>query len=164
MKIIFIKERSMNGKNNPEWHRNFRQRGMRITEPRKAILEVLNNTTEHLSAEEIYMSVHRTYPNVGLTTVYRNLELLEEMGIIAKFHFGDGRSRYELIHSPQKPGHHHHLICTGCKQIIDYDDFVEEEIELLTKVEQALSAAHNFQITGHTIQFYGICHACRGNL
>ena len=153
----------MNGDNNPDWRQSFRQRGLRITEPRKAILDVLSNTADHLSAEEIFGKVHQIYPNIGLTTVYRNLDLLEEMGIIAKFHFGDGRSRYELVQSPQKPGHHHHLVCTGCKQIIDYDDFVDEEVELLKKVEQVLSNTHNFQITGHIIQFYGVCNSCRKN-
>ena len=153
----------MSDNNNPDWHHSFRQRGLRITEPRKAIVEVLISTADHLSAEEIYNSVHQIYPNTGLTTVYRNLDLLEEMGIIAKFHFGDGRSRCELIQSPQKPGHHHHLVCTGCKQIIDYDDFVDEEVVLLKKVEQVLSSTHNFQITGHIIQFYGVCNSCRKN-
>ena len=109
----------MNGDNNPDWRQSFRQRGLRITEPRKAILDVLSNTADHLSAEEIFGKVHQIYPNTGLTTVYRNLDLLEEMGIIAKFHFGDGRSRYELVQSPQKPGHHHHLVCTECKRVIN---------------------------------------------
>ncbi len=144
-----------------EWHGRFRQRGLRFTEPRKMILDVLSGTNEHLSAEDIYMRVHKVYPNVGLTTVYRTLELLEQMAIISRFQFGDGRSRYELIQNSQKPGHHHHLVCTNCKRIIDYDDFVHEEIELLKKVEQTLSEKHDFQINGHVIQFYGTCGNCR---
>ncbi|GAB4366464.1 MAG: transcriptional repressor [Calditrichia bacterium] len=142
------------------WHGRFRQRGLRFTEPRRMILDVLSDTHEHLSAEEIYMRVHQIYPNVGLTTVYRNLDLLERMGVVAKFQFGDGRSRYELVKNPQKPGHHHHLVCIQCKKIIDYDDFVNEEIELLEKVEQALSQKHGFQIYGHVVQFYGVCGNC----
>lgn len=151
----------MNRNDIPKWMERFRQRGLRFTQPRKIILDVLDGTTDHLSAEDIFMKVHPTYPNIGLTTVYRNLEVLEEMGIIGKFHFGDGRHRYELVQSPKKPGHHHHLICTGCKQIIDYDDFVDKEVEFLEKVELALSLRHDFQITGHMIQFYGICRTCR---
>lgn len=137
-----------------------RQKGLRLTEPRKLILDVLNDAKDHLSAEELYMQVHKIYPNVGLTTVYRTLDLLERMGIIAKFQFGDGRNRYELIQSPQKPGHHHHLVCINCKRIIDYDDFVDEEIELLRKVEQTLTEKHGFQINSHVIQFYGRCKNC----
>jgi Fur family ferric uptake transcriptional regulator len=147
-----------------EWRGRFRQRGLRFTEPRKMILDVLSNTEQHLSAEDIFMKVHKIYPNVGLTTVYRTLELLEQMAIISKFQFGDGRSRYELIQNPQKPGHHHHLVCTHCKQIIDYDDFVDEEIELIGKVEAALSNRHDFEINSHVIQFYGICGNCRNRI
>lgn len=149
--------------NEHNWHRRFRNRGLRFTEPRRMILDVLGGTKEHLSAEDIYVRVHREYPNVGLTTVYRNLDLLERMGIIAKFQFGDGRSRFELVRSAQKPGHHHHLVCANCKKIIDYDDFVEEEIELLNKVENVLSNRHGFRITGHVIQFYGLCKSCQTN-
>jgi Fur family ferric uptake transcriptional regulator len=124
-------------------------------------MEVLAGTKEHVSAEEVYMQVHKAYPNVGLTTVYRTLDLLEGMGVVSKLYFGDGRSRYELIESPKKPGHHHHLVCTICKRVIDYDDFVNEELELLKKVEKELTKKHGFHIMGHAIQFYGKCSRCK---
>jgi len=144
-----------------ELHSSFRKQQLRITEPRRIIMEVLADTKEHISAEEVYMQVHKEYPNVGLTTVYRTLDLLEEMGVVVKLHFGDGRSRYELIESLTKPGHHHHLVCTNCKRVVDYDDFVDEEVELLKKVERELSKRHGFQIMGHVIQFFGKCSHCR---
>lgn len=140
---------------------SFRKKRLRITEPRRIIIDILAGTKEHVSAEEVYMQVHRVYPNVGLTTVYRTLDLLEGMGVVAKLHFGDGRSRYELIESLTKRGHHHHLVCTKCKRVIDYDDFVAEELELLKKVERELSKKHGFQIMGHVIQFYGKCPRCK---
>jgi Fur family ferric uptake transcriptional regulator len=143
-------------------HSRLRKKHFRVTEPRKIILDALANTKEHLSAEELYFKVHRMYPSVGLTTVYRTLELLEGMGIVTKFHFGDRRSRYELIESPTKPDHHHHLVCTDCNRVIDYDDFVDEELELLRKVERELSRKHRFRITGHSIQFIGKCSRCKG--
>jgi len=132
-----------------------------MTEPRRIIMDVLAGTKEHVSAEEVYMQVHKAYPNVGLTTVYRTLDLLEGMGVVAKLHFGDGRSRYELIESVTGLGHHHHLVCTTCKRVIDYDDFVDEELELLKKVERELSKKHRLQIVGHAIQFYGRCSRCK---
>jgi len=144
-----------------ELHTSFRKKRLRMTEPRRIIMDVLASTKEHVSAEEIYMQVYKAYPNVGLTTVYRNLDLLERMGVVAKLHFGDGRSRYELIESLTKPGHHHHLVCTTCRRVIDYDDFVDEELELLKKVERELSKKHGFQIMGHVIQFYGKCSRCK---
>ena len=129
------------------WHRGFHGRGHRLTMPRKAILEVLGNSDDHLSAEDIYMTVHEKYPAIGLTTVYRTLDLLVQMGIVFKFDFGDGRARYELTEPFSEKNHHHHLICTRCSRIIDYTDFVDDELELLDKTEKALAEKHNFQVT-----------------
>lgn len=143
------------------WHGKFRKQGLRFTGPRRAILNVLNHTTDHLSAEEIYLAVHREYPAIGLTTVYRTLELLVEMGLVYKLQFGDGRARFELVHSPQKPGHHHHLICLHCKRIIDYNDFISEELQLLEKVEKSLAEKYHFKILNHRMEFYGICEDCQ---
>jgi Fur family ferric uptake transcriptional regulator len=157
---IFNKATMSNAKT-LELHASLRKKRLRITEPRRIIINVLAGTKEHVSAEEVYMEVHKAHPNVGLTTVYRTLDLLEGMGVVTKLHFGDGRSRYELIESLTKLGHHHHLVCTICKRVIDYDDFVDEELELLKKVERELSKKHGFQITGHVIQFYGKCSRCK---
>jgi Fur family ferric uptake transcriptional regulator len=144
------------------YHGMFAGTGYRMTVPRQAVLEVLSDTQEHLSAEEVYLQVHQKYPNVGLTTVYRTLELLEHMGMVQKFDFGDNRARFELCEGPGKPRHHHHLICTNCGRIIDYTDFINDEIELLKKTESGLSKKYNFSIQNHIINFYGLCERCRG--
>jgi Fur family ferric uptake transcriptional regulator len=143
------------------WGNRFRGCGYRITVARQAILEVLSRTSKHLSAEDIYFAVHKDYPNIGLTTVYRTLELLVQLGLIFKFDFGDGRARYELTEGPEKKQHHHHLICTKCRRIIDYTDFIDDEIELLKRTEKGLSRKYNFEIKEHLIQFYGLCDRCR---
>ena len=143
------------------WHGRFRGCGYRITVPRQAILEVLSNTSEHLSAEEIYLTVHKGYPNIGLTTIYRTLELLVHMGLVFKFDFGDRRARYELSEGPKGTRHHHHLVCTNCGRVIDYTDFIDQEIELLNRTEKALSKKFNFDIKNHLIQFYGLCEECK---
>jgi len=132
-----------------------------MTVPRQAILDVLSRTSKHLSAENVYIAVHKIYPNVGLTTVYRTLELLVRMGLVFKFDFGDGRARYELSEGPKGAGHHHHLVCTNCGRVIDYTDFIDEEVELLNRTEKGLSKKYNFDITNHLIQFYGLCEGCR---
>jgi len=129
--------------------------------PRQVILEVLSNTEEHLSAEEIYLLIHKVYPNIGLTTVYRTLDLLVDMGLVFKFDFGDKRARYELSQGPASKKHHHHLICTKCGRIIDYTDFIDEERELLQRTEAGLSEKYNFKVTSHLIQFYGLCDECQ---
>ncbi len=143
------------------WHGHLRGCGYRITIARQAILDTLSKTEKHLSAEDIFFAVHKDYPNIGLTTVYRTLELLVQMGLLCKYDFGDGRARYELAEGPKGKLHHHHLVCTECGRVIDYTDFIDEELELLRKTEKGLSEKHNFEIKGHLIQFYGICDLCR---
>jgi Fur family ferric uptake transcriptional regulator len=143
------------------WRERLQNHGYRLTIPREAIIEVLRTTKDHLSAEDIYMAIHKKYPAVGLTTIYRTLELLAQMKMIVKFDFGDGRSRYELSEEYGTKTHHHHLICTQCTKIIDYTDFVDEELEFIEKTEKALSEKYKFQISGHTISFIGICDKCK---
>ena len=145
------------------WHGKFKGCGYRVTVAREAILGLLENTKDHLSAEDIYMKIHQEYPNVGLTTVYRTLDVLSELGIVCKFDFGDGRSRYELAEGPKGPGHHHHLVCTNCNKVVNYTDFINEEVELLRATETGLGKKYGFKITGHIIQFYGLCGKCGNN-
>ena len=144
----------------PGWGGKFRGCGYRMTVPRQAIMDVLSGTDKHLSAEDIYMKVHKMSPEVGLTTVYRTLDLLTQMGLVVKFDFGDGRARYELTAGP-KSEHHHHLICASCKRIIEYTDFIDEEMEFLERAEKGLSKKYNFDIKNHIIQFYGLCNKCK---
>lgn len=142
------------------WQGEFRGGGYRITIPRQVILQVLDEAKKHLSAEDIFIKVHQIYPAIGLTTVYRTLELLVRMGLVHKFDFGDGRARYELCGGNNEMTHHHHLICTNCGRVVDYDDFVDEELELIKKTEKELAKKYGFAIKNHTIQFYGLCKRC----
>ena len=135
--------------------------GYRMTVGREAILDILSKADDHLSAEEIYMRVYRTCPAIGLASVYRTLYMLVQLGLVYKFDFGDGRARYELADEIKGKGHHHHLVCTKCGKVIDYTDFVDEELALLKKTEEALSQKYNFKIKGHLIQYYGLCPNCR---
>ena len=146
----------------PWWQERFTQNCVRITAAREVVSNVLHETAEHLSATEIYMKAHAISPEIGLTTIYRTLELLEQMRIVQKFDFGDGQARYELLNNPGGKGHHHHLICVKCKKIIDYKDFINEEINCLGKTQEFLSEKYNFQINDHIVSFYGLCEECRG--
>ncbi len=135
--------------------------GSRMTIPRKVILDVLKNTAKHLSAEEVFLKVHKICPTIGLTTIYRNLEILVRGGVLSKFDFGDGRSRYEFSHGTDKAGHHHHLVCKGCGRVINYSDFMTEEVAFLRKTEKDFAKKYKFKITDHLIRFYGLCEKCR---
>ena len=146
----------------PPWmHDKLRERGCRHTRPREFILNVLSETKEHLSAEDVYLKVHKVYSNIGLTTVYRTLELLVNMGVLVKIDFGDGRARYEMADGYSKKEHHHHLTCINCKTTFDYSDFMEHEKEFLENIEHELSKKFDFEITGHHIEFQGRCKKCR---
>ncbi len=144
------------------WHGKVKDCGYRITAGREAIIEALSATHDHLSAEDVYARIHDKYPNVGLTTIYRTLDMLVNLGLVFKFDFGDGKARYELTEGPKGAHHHHHLVCTGCKRVIDYTDFIDDELELLHRTEKGLSQKYNFRINNHLIQFYGLCQGCAG--
>jgi Fur family ferric uptake transcriptional regulator len=143
-----------------KWQHRLQGHGSRWTVPRRAVLDLLSHTSKHMSAKEVYNSLQKVYPGIGLTTVYRTLDLLVRMGLLHKFSFGTGESRYEFK-SDTDDSHHHHLICTCCGKILDYTDFVDEELELVKKTERALASKHNFSITGHNIEFYGLCARCK---
>ena len=153
--------RGRHGERSQWWHGRCIGHWQRLTLPREAILDVLSKTKGHLSADDIYTEVSKVYPMIGLTTVYRTLESLVDMGVVNKFDFGDDRSRYELAIGPQGIRHHHHLVCTQCGKIIDYTEFIDDEVELLTRTEKGLSQKYNFIITNHTIQFFGLCQECQ---
>ncbi len=143
-----------------KWRHRFQGQVSRWTMPREVILNLLSRTSKHLSAKEIYATLHRMYPGIGLTTVYRTLDLLYRMGLIHKMDIGDGQSRYEFC-SGETKRHHHHLICIKCGKIIDYNDFIDEELELVKKIEKNMAQKYNFLVQDHNIEFYGLCEKCR---
>lgn len=135
--------------------------GERMTKPREAILKVFEKSSGVLSADDIYQSVHKTHPGIGLTTVYRNVELLVDQGVLSKFEFGHGKAKYELSESFSPLGHHHHLVCTRCTKVVNYNDFLDAELKYLKTAEEGLAKRFNFKITNHIIQFQGLCGTCR---
>ena len=143
------------------WGQKLKDCGFRLTVARQAIIDVLENTESHLSAEDIYMAVYHDNPGIGLTTVYRTLDLLEQNGIVSKFDFGHGRARYELSEQYGKKEHHHHLICKKCGRITDYADFQENELQYIRMAERGLEEKYSYRIDGHNIQFYGECPDCK---
>lgn len=128
--------------------------GLKLTPQRRATLEVLyNKKGQHLTTEEIYDLVKVDCPEIGLATVYRTLQLLEEMGLISKLDLDDGCSRYEYnVHEDDHQ--HHHLICQSCGKVI------EVEIDLLDQLEEEIERVYHFAIKDHKVKFFGICAEC----
>ncbi|MCD6413533.1 MAG: transcriptional repressor [Elusimicrobia bacterium] len=139
------------------WGRMFRGWGRRMTVPRREILEVLTSGAKHFSAEEIYLEVRRKYPGIGLTTVYRTLEILVQAGVVSKFNFGDGRARYEFADTDKK--NHCHVICSNCGRIIDCEN-LSGEVDF-EGVIRKLSKKLGFKINGYHLRFYGLCEECK---
>jgi len=141
------------------WRHRFKGDVFRWTLTRKAILDLLSSTLKHMSAQEIYNTLLKSYPGIGLSTIYRNLDLLSRMGLVNRLNIGEGKSRYEYRSSEEKA--HHHLICTNCGKIIDYSDFLDEELDLIGKIEKNLARKYNFIVKDHNIDFCGLCKDCR---
>ncbi len=132
-----------------------KEKGFKLTSQRRATLEViLSNQGKHMSTEEIYLEVRKTNPDIGLATVYRTMLLLEELGILLKHNFEDGRNRYELSH-PEQDHDHHHLICQKCGEVSEVED------DLLESLEEVIAKNHGFKVINHKVKFYGHCSKCQ---
>lgn len=114
---------------------------------------IIENEGKHLSAEEIYDLVKEKCPEIGLATVYRTMQMFDEVGLVYKHNFDDGRSRYELNHNEDHQ--HHHLVCINCNRVIE----VEED--LLEQLENEVEKKYNFSITNHNVKFFGYCENCK---
>ena len=126
------------------------QKGLRMTPQRLMIVAVVENSTNHISVEEIYAQVTEKYPNVNISTVYRTLDTLEELKLVTKTDLGDGRVRYH----PADKGHHHHLVCRECGAIIDLDE------KALTGLQETLLRDYNFIADLRHLGISGICIKC----
>jgi Fur family ferric uptake transcriptional regulator len=135
-----------------------RAREFKFTTRRELILKVLlENNDKHLSAEELFNLVKQKAPDMGLATVYRALELFQELDIINAIDFGDGRKRYEFGVEVGKNHHHYHLICTKCGCITEVDDDLTEDLK------SRVGKKYKFIITDHQLKIFGICNKCRTN-
>ncbi len=134
-----------------------RNHSYKLTPQRQTILRTfLKNVDRHLSAEELYLLVKNQYPDIGLATVYRTLDLLAELGILQKNDFGDGRSRYEFNREDEH--HHHHMICLRCGNVLEFDD------DLLESLEAIITKKTHFTVMDHDLKFYGHCQTCMDTL
>jgi len=135
-----------------ELKRIVKQKGLKYTEQREIVLNVLISATDHLSAEDVYNGIKKMYPesNIGIATVYRALSFLEEVNLITSIAFGAEGKKYES----NAKAHHDHLICTSCGKIIE---FLDTEIE---KRQDKIAKKNNFKILSHSMQLYGTCKEC----
>ncbi|MBI2868328.1 MAG: transcriptional repressor [Chloroflexi bacterium] len=131
--------------------RILRSRGYRLTAPRRIILNAITSSREHLSPAEIYDRVRKEDPSIGLVTVYRTLEMLVSLGLVCEVHAGGSRRSYLV--SPS--AHHHHIICSECGGVIDFEGCD------LTRLEERIFRETGFKIKGHLLEFLGRCRSCQ---
>jgi Fur family transcriptional regulator, ferric uptake regulator len=122
------------------------EKGMRMTDQRRVIAQVLSTAHDHPDVEELYRRAHAVDHHISIATVYRTVRLFEDAGIIARHDFRDGRARYE-----EAPDiHHDHLIDMKSGQVIE---FVDEEIEAL---QDAIARRLGYRLVDHRLELYGI--------
>jgi Fur family ferric uptake transcriptional regulator len=115
------------------------------------VVEALHSVDQHISAEEIFAKVKAKYPYANISTVYRTLDLLKELGLVTEIDLGDGRIRYH----PAEKGHHHHLVCHNCGAIIDLPE------EAFHSLIRKLDKDYRFQAELKHMAIFGLCERCR---
>jgi len=124
-----------------------------LTPQRMMVVEALHDADKHVSADEIYAQVKAKYPYANISTVYRTLDLLKELGLVTEIALGDGCVRFH----PAEKGHHHHLVCQKCSRIIDLPE------SALTPLEGALADMYQFKADLKHMAVFGLCSQCRGD-
>lgn len=122
---------------------------LKYSRQREVIKESLINREDHPTADMIYMDVRETFPNISLGTVYRNLQLLTDLGEIQKLNVGDGVDHFDAKTFP-----HYHFICTECGSVIDL------QMKNIDTIKDIAGVNFDGQIAGHITYFYGICGNC----
>jgi Fur family peroxide stress response transcriptional regulator len=126
-----------------------RRKGLRLTDQRRAILEALLQAEHHPTAEWIYGQVKNDLPGLSLGSVYRNLRVLVDQGLVKENKYQDGVTRYCTNLEP-----HHHLFCTECGRVEDV------EVDIDGNLRNTLEQEHNFVIRSMYIEFRGVCSEC----
>ncbi|TCV75833.1 Fur family ferric uptake transcriptional regulator [Neorhizobium sp. R1-B] len=122
------------------------EKGMRMTDQRRVIARILQESADHPDVEELYRRSSKVDPRISISTVYRTVKLFEDEGIIERHDFRDGRSRYETV--PEE--HHDHMIDLTTGNVIE---FRSAEIEAL---QERIAREHGFRLVGHRLELYGI--------
>ncbi|MCP8970959.1 peroxide-responsive transcriptional repressor PerR [Ectobacillus ponti] len=124
--------------------------GVRITPQRHAVLEYLVESMTHPTADEIYKALEGKFPNMSVATVYNNLRVFKEVGLVKELTYGDASSRFDYVTSP-----HYHVICEECGRMVDFP------YTGLDEMEKAAAEKTGFTIKSHRLELYGVCPDCK---
>lgn len=125
--------------------------GLRVTNQRALLLEIIRRGEGHLDADEVYRQARKRQPRLSLSTVYRTLQKFKKLGLVEEVHFDENHHHYEVKPSSE----HHHLICLGCGRVIEFS------YPLARQVKRSVPEARDFEITGTEVRMSGYCPRCR---
>lgn len=128
-----------------------RDRGLKYTEERQAILRAVMKNDEHFEAEQLLLDMRQSGPRVGKATIYRSLKILVACGIVKEVHFSNKQVHYEHTYG-QDP--HDHMVCRRCGRIIEFD------AAEVTRLRTLIAADHRFHALSHRFSIMGLCEAC----
>ena len=134
-----------------DWtYQYLRDRGVRITPQRQAVLEYLDNTEAHPTAETIYNSLKSRFKGLSLATVYNILHLFRDHGIVMELSYGDSSARFD-----GNAENHYHITCSRCGKVADYHR------DLIQGIEEEAERATGFKVQYHRVEFVGTCPECQ---
>ncbi|OPH56549.1 transcriptional repressor [Paenibacillus ferrarius] len=125
--------------------------GVRMTPQRHAILAFLLDSMTHPTADDIYKSLESKFPNMSVATVYNNLKVFIESGLVRELTYGDSSSRFDADMTD-----HYHAVCEGCGKIADF------EYPPLHDIENTAAGQTGFRVSGYRLEVYGVCPDCIG--
>ena len=125
----------------------------RSTEQRQLIQEILQHADGHLDADEIYQQARQRSPSISLSTVYRNLQVFKELGLVEEHQFGSRR-----YYEPALRTKHHHLICLGCGRVFEF------KCPSTERLKSRISKEEGFRVTEAEVRLAGYCPECQGRL
>jgi Fur family ferric uptake transcriptional regulator len=125
--------------------------GRPVTTQRSLLLELIRQADRHLDAGELYRRARAKEPRISLATVYRNLKLFKELGMIAENNLGETHSHYEIKGTTE----HHHLVCLGCGQVVEFDS------PLIAEAIAGIQHEKGFDITLAQLKMEGYCPKCK---
>lgn len=131
-----------------------KEKGLKSTRQRDIIVSEFLETGEHVTAEELYRKISGKYKDIGYTTVYRTLKLLNKSGLATERVFADNLTRYEPLSAED---HHDHLICLHCGSITEFEN---PKIE---RLQERIAGEFGFLTISHKMELYGYCDKCRDN-
>ena len=126
-----------------------KDKGYKLTPQRRMVIDILHQSHDHVTAEDIYRYMESRVSGVNKSTVYRTLELLEELGVVVRSELG-GR----FIYHHAEEGHHHHLVCRRCGSIIDCDE------DMLSPLKETLLEKQDFEADLKHLVVVGLCSKC----